>query len=129
MFIKGISTRGMKKITQRLLGGEGYSAGTVSNINKELTEEMRAWMCAPIKDKIIYLFLDGLNLPVRRFVVSKESLLVAVGITQDGQRKILGLALGDREKAGSWREFLKDLKKRGLDTNSVKLGIMDACRG
>lgn len=47
-----------------MLVGKGYSAGTISRINKKLTEEMREWLSAPIGDDIVYLFMDGLNLPV-----------------------------------------------------------------
>jgi len=92
--------------------GRGYSPGTISRINKQLTQEMRAWLEQPIEDNIIY-FLDGLNLPVKRFTVSKKFLLVAIGITADGYRKILGVQLGDRESAASWREFF--IKKAARD--------------
>jgi len=96
MFISGISTRKMKRITKSLFG-KGYSAGMVSQINKELTEKIKKWLSSPIEDDVVYLFMDGLNLPVRRYVVSKESLLMVIGITKDGRRKILGVQLGDRE--------------------------------
>jgi putative transposase len=128
LFIGGISTRKMKKITQEIMG-KGYSAGTISKINKQLTQEMRAWLERPIEDKIVYIFLDGLNLPVKRFTVSKESLLVAIGITADGYRQILGVQLGDRESASSWREFFKDLKRRGLKGEILRLGVMDGLPG
>jgi len=49
LFIGGISTRKMKKITKELLG-KGYSPGTISRINKQLTQEMRAWLEQPIED-------------------------------------------------------------------------------
>lgn len=128
LFIGGISTRRMKKITQMLIG-HGYSAGTISNINKQLTADMKAWLTAPIEDDIVYVFLDGLNLPVRRFTVSKESLLMAIGISKDGRRRVLGVQLGDRESATSWREFLKDLKGRGFKGAVLELGIMDGLPG
>jgi putative transposase len=128
MFIQGISTRKMKRITKRLFGKE-YSAGTVSQINKELTEKMREWLSSPIEDDVVYLFIDGLNLPVRRYVVSKESLLMVIGITKDGRRKILGVQLGDKESSSCWREFFKDLKARGLKGKVLRMGIMDGLPG
>lgn len=128
MFIGGISTRKMKKITRMLLG-KGYSASTISAINKTLTAEMKAWFYGPIEDDIVVVFIDGVNLPVRRFHVSKESLLVALGITRDGRRRILGVSLGDRESANSWKDFLESLKKRGLKSAGVKLGAMDGLVG
>ena len=128
LFIGGISTRGMRGITRRLLG-KGYSAGTISRINKRLTESMRDWMKEAIEEDIAYIFLDGLNLPVRRFAVSRESLLMAIGITHEGHRKVLGVQLGDKESATSWREFLKELKARGLKGDKLRLGTMDGLPG
>lgn len=61
----------MKPIT-KVLFGKGYSSSTVSRIKKELTQEMYKWMGGPIEDDILYLFIGGVNLPVRRFSVSKE---------------------------------------------------------
>lgn len=128
LFIGGISTRKMKQITKDLYG-KGYSSSTISKINKQLTEEMRAWMEAPIEDNIKYIYLDGLNLPVKRFAVSKESLLMAIGITREGYRVILGVQLGDKESSSAWMEFLKDLKERGLKGECLELGIMDGLTG
>lgn len=128
LFIGGISTRRMKKV-MKMLVGRGYSAGTVSNINKQLTEEMKKWLESPLADDVRYVFLDGVNLPVRRFAVSKESLLMAIGVTVSGHRKVLGVQLGSRESAGSWREFLKGLKTRGLHGKELRLGVMDGLPG
>ena len=73
--------------------------------------------------------MDGLNLPVRRFCVSKESVLVVIGIDSAGRRRILGIQLGGKESAASWREFFKELKARGLKGRKLKLGIMDGLAG
>lgn len=128
MFIGGISTRRMKKLTKMLLG-RGYSASTISAVNKSLTGEMKAWLTGPIEEEIAVVLVDGLNLPVRRFHVSKESLLVALGITRDGRRRIIGVSLGARESAESWRQFFGELKKRGLKSTAVALGVMDGLPG
>jgi len=124
IFISGAATRKMKKLTKKLFG-KGYSAGTMSNVNKLLTEEVNRWLNGPIEDDIIYVFIDGLFLPIRRRTVSKESLLVAVGITRAGKRKFLAMQLGNRESAPVWKEFLGDIKKRGLQGKFLQLGIMD----
>ncbi len=113
LFIGGISTRKMKKITKELIG-RGYSSGTISRINKQLTQEMRAWLEQPIEDNIVYIFLDGLNLTVKRFTVSKESLLVAIGITADGYRKILGGAARGPGKRLLLAGVLQGPKKAGF---------------
>jgi len=128
MFVGGISTRKMKKLTRMLLG-RGYSASTISEINKSVTAEMKEWLSGPIEDDVAVMFIDGVNLPVRRFHVSRESLLVALGITREGRRRILGVSLGDRESASSWGQFFGELKKRGLKGSVLRLGVMDGLSG
>ncbi|MFA4917358.1 MAG: transposase [Syntrophales bacterium] len=55
--------------------------------------------------------------------------LVAVGVTETGQKLVLSMQSGDKESSSSWREFFKDLKARGLDDGKVTLGIMDGLPG
>jgi putative transposase len=42
---------------------------------------------------------------------------------------VLGLQAGDKESAPTWREFFKDLKRRGLDASRITLGVMDGLPG
>ena len=87
--------------------------------NRDLSSE-------PIK----YLFVDGVNFDMRLGdSVEKVSVLVVIGVTRLGHRLVLGLQAGDKESAVSWREFFKDLKRRGLDASKVKLGVMDGLPG
>lgn len=55
--------------------------------------------------------------------------LVVIGVTETGHKMVLGLQAGDKESASSWREFFKDLKKRGLNSRKIKLGVMDGLPG
>jgi len=55
--------------------------------------------------------------------------LVAIGVTETGQKLVLSLQSGDKESVVSWREFFKDLKSRGLDGGKVPLGMMDGLPG
>ena len=50
-------------------------------------------------------------------------------LQKQGKKLVLGLQAGDKESASSWREFFKDLKKRGLDFSNMLLGIMDGLPG
>ena len=79
MFIHGISTRKVKKITKAIWGKE-YSAATASRCTKVLQEDYIKWMNRPISKKIRYLFLDGINLKLRPHWISNESLLPKVPV-------------------------------------------------
>ncbi len=59
--------------------------------------------------------------------VRNVSVLVAVGVSANGHRQILGVAEGAKEGKAGWSGFLKHLKERGL--NGVQLIISDACIG
>jgi len=128
LFLSGVSTEKMKLVTRRLLGW-GFSAGTLWRMNRKLTREMRAWMDAPLTNDVIYLIVDGLDLPIRRRQPSKKSLLVAVGIMAAGNRRLLDVSIGNRESSASWKPFFEELKQRGLLGEALKIGIMGGLPG
>ena len=128
MFIHGISTRKVKKITKAIWGNE-YSAATASRCNKVLQQDYIKWMDRPICNKIRYLFLDGINLKLRRHWISSESLLCAIGISEDGKKEFLGFLLGGKESTQSWESLLLMLLQRGLSKNDLKLVIVDGNPG
>jgi putative transposase len=73
------------------------------------------------------LFLDALFVKVRRDSVDKEAIYIAMGITEDGYREILGFYIGGSESATGWHDVLSDLYTRGL--KQVLLGIFDGLSG
>lgn len=76
------------------------------------------------------MYLDGVNCDMRiGGSVEKVAGIVVIGVTEGGQKLVLGLQSGDKESASCWREFIRDLKGRGLDGSKVKLGIMDGLAG
>ncbi len=61
--------------------------------------------------------------------VEKVPILVVIGVTERGYNLVLALQAGDKRYASSWRELFKVLKRRGLDSKKVTLGIMDGLKG
>lgn len=127
MYLAGVSVRRVEDITEALWGNR-VSAGTVSRLNQKVYKRIDAWRNEPIEGKHTYVYLDGLVLK-RTWAgeVRHVSVLVAVGVDQDGFRTILGICEGAKEDKAGWSGFLKHLKDRGL--KGVKLVISDACRG
>jgi len=130
MFLTGVSTRSLSMISQRLIGRKG-SPSEVSNANSELIEAVEKWRSRDLSEEPIkYIFLDGVNFDMRvDGSIEKVPVLVAIGVTEEGQKRVLGFQSGDKESAPTWREFLKDLKRRGLDSALVVLGVMDGLPG
>jgi putative transposase len=130
MFLTGISTRMLSLLSTRLIGRK-VSPTEVSNANKELIQAVEQWRQRDLsQERIQYLFVDGVNFDMRMGdTIEKVPVLAAIGVTETGARLVLGLQSGDKESASNWREFFKDLKRRGLQSQLVKLGIMDGLTG
>lgn len=130
MFLTGISTRSLSMISKKLIGRK-ISAGEVSNVNNELIEEAEKWRTRDLsEDSFKYIFVDGVCFDMRiGKSIESVPVLVAIGIKKTGQKLVLGLQAGDKESASNWREFFKDLKNRGLNSQEVALGIMDGLPG
>lgn len=127
MYLAGVSVRRVEDITQALWGTR-VSPGTVSNLNKKIYERIERWRNRPIEGNFPYVYLDGIVLK-RTWAdqVRNVSVLVAIGVTEDGFRRVLGILEGAKEDKAGWSNFLRHLKKRGLD--GAKLFISDACLG
>ena len=130
MFLTGISTRTLSMMSERLIGRR-VSPTEVSNANKELIGAVENWRERDLsKESFKYMFLDGVNFDMRiDGSVEKVPVLVAIGVTKKGFKKVLGFQAGDKESAPTWREFIKDLKRRGLSSKDMVLGIMDGLPG
>lgn len=130
MFLSGISTRTLALMSRRLIG-RPLSHSEVSKAAKQLEDAVEAWRERDLsEEKIKYMIIDGVNFSMRvAGSIEKVPVLVVIGVREDGTRTVLGLQSGDKESASSWREFFKDLKRRGLDPSGVKLGIMDGLPG
>jgi putative transposase len=122
MYVQGVSTRKVTEVMQQLCGLE-VSSTQVSRATQLLDEELNAWRQRPIGE-IPYLVLDARYEKVRHggSVVSC-AVLIAVGITPEGHRSLLGVSVSLSEAEVHWREFLSSLQDRGL--HGVKMIVSD----
>ena len=127
MYLAGVSVRRVEDITQALWGMR-VSAGTVSDLNQKMYERIERWRQRKIEGHYPYVYLDGISLKrVWAGEVRNVSVLVAVGVGDDGYRDILGIAEGCKEDTAGWSGFLAYLKDRGL--RCPDLFITDKCLG
>ncbi len=130
MYLSGVSTRTLSMISKRLIGRK-ISPGEVSRASHTLVQSIEKWRNRSLSGTIFkYLFCDGVYFEMRiARSIQKVSVLVVIGVTENGQKQVIGLQSGDKESASSWRELFKDLKRRDLDSQAVTLGIMDGLPG
>jgi len=127
MYVKGVSTRKVKAITEKLCGHH-FSAQTISRINKTLDADLKRFANRRLDEEYAYLILDARYEKVREnSVVRSRAVQVAIGISWDGRRSILGVELANRESLTSWKDFLIGLKKRGL--HGVEYVVSDQHEG
>lgn len=133
MVVQGVSTRRVKKITTELCGRR-FTKSTVSRLTKQLDEQVRAWADRPLERKYPFLIVDAMHIKVRRQgAVRSTSVLLAVGISDEGQREILGLHLALGETKEAWAKFFDRLQERGLTgvqvvTSDGHQGLREAAR-
>jgi len=127
MYLAGVSVRRVEDITQAVWGTR-VSPSTVSELNQKIAVQIEEWRQRPITGEHAYVFLDGIWLK-RSWggEVKNVSILVAIGVNQDGYREVLGVMEGAKEDKASWVAFLRYLKERGL--TGVRLFVSDKCLG
>lgn len=126
MYVQGVSTRKVAKITEQLCGFEVTST-QVSRAAKELDVVLEKWRKRPL-GAFPYVYLDARYEKVRdNGSVIDMAVLVAVGVSETGHRQILGTSVALSEAEAHWRDFLRSLQERKL--HGVKLFISDAHEG
>jgi len=130
MFLGGVSTRTLALMSERLIGRR-ISPMEVSNASRELSRAVETWRERDLgSEPIKYMYIDGTLFSMRvHGSVEKVPVLVVIGVTGEGYRTVLAVQSGDKESATTWRELFKDIKRRGLDSGRVLLGIMDGLPG
>lgn len=128
LYVEGLSTRDFKRALKPLLGTSGLSRSSISRVNKALKASFAAWRKRDLSEEnIVYLFLDGYYLGIRKGGREKDALLIAHGVRADGSRVLLGVYLGGRESTESWKGVLQDLLDREM--REPKLMITDGNAG
>jgi putative transposase len=126
-WIAGVSTRRVDDLVQAM-GLSGISKSSVSKLCKDIDERVTGFLQRPLTGEWPYLWLDATYLKVREGGrVISVAVIVAVAVTTEGRREIVGLHIGPSEAEIFWTDFLRDLVKRGL--TGVKLVISDAHEG
>ena len=126
-YVQGISTRSVDDLV-KAMGMSGISKSQVSRLCEEIDGKVKAFLTRPLEGDWPYLWIDATYLKVRRNgrIVS-VAVIVAVGVSTDGRREVLGMDIGPSEAEPFWVEFLRKLARRGL--RGVKLVVSDAHEG
>lgn len=122
MVISGVSTRKVTDIFEELCG-TSISKSTVSELTKSLDDNIKEFKDRPLGE-FKYLIADAIYVNVRenKAVVSK-CLMVAIGITPNGTREVVGFEANNSENEETWKAFFSSLVSRGL--NKITYAVSD----
>lgn len=127
MVVNGVSTRKVSKVMETLCG-TSFSKSTVSEVCKELDAIVNEFKNRQLNGIYPFLLVDATYLKAREnHRITSKALMIAVAITDEGKREIVGFDVFDNESKETWRTFFGSLKARGL--TGLKLVTSDAHDG
>lgn len=115
-YLAGANSRRIRGALRPLLANAPLSKSAVSRVVYGLKQAFETWREERLEDKpIVYLFLDAIAVKVRvAGAVESVPILVALGVTETGEKELLGLQLMASESTAAWRAMVDDLVRRGL---------------
>jgi len=127
LYSRGLSTR---DIERHLADIYGVSVGRdlISRVTDAVMDDVREWQQRPLDDVYPVLFLDALVLKIREGgSVQRKACYLALGVTVEGERDVLGMWFQDSEGAKFWMQVLTDLKQRGVQ--DILVCCVDGLKG
>jgi transposase-like protein len=126
-YINGVSTRKIEKLAKNL-GIDSISRSQVSQITKELNDQVAAFRQRPLQETYPVLWIDSLYEKIRvRHQVKNLAVAVVVGLDENGKRDILAIEPMYEESETTYQSLFDNLKERGL--KNVWLVVSDAHKG
>ncbi|WP_390828808.1 IS256 family transposase [Lentzea alba] len=111
---KGLTTGEISAHLAEVYGAE-VSRQTISTITDKVIEGMVEWQNRPLDAVYPVIFIDAIHVKIRDGQVANRPIYVALAVTCEGRRDILGLWAGDGgEGAKYWLHVLTELKNRGV---------------
>ncbi|HEX9261522.1 MAG TPA: IS256 family transposase, partial [Candidatus Bathyarchaeia archaeon] len=127
MYARGMTTRDIQAHLQELYGVE-VSPTLISQVTDAVTEEITLWQNRPLEEVYPILYLDAIRVKVRHNgTVINKAVYLAIGVTWDGTKDILGMWIAETEGAKFWLQVVTELKNRGVQ--DIFLACVDGLKG
>jgi putative transposase len=127
LYSRGLSTRDIEAYLQDLYGVE-VGRDLISRVTDAVMDDARAWATRPLEDVYPIVFLDCLVLKIREGgSVQRRACYLALGVTLEGDRDVLGLWFQETEGAKFWMQVLTELKQRGIQ--DILIACVDGLKG
>jgi putative transposase len=127
LYSRGLSTRDIEAHLEEIYGVK-VGRELISKVTDAVMDDVRAWAGRPLEDVYPIVFLDALVLKIRESgTVQRRACYLALGVTVEGERDVLGLWFQETEGAKFWMQVLSDLKHRGVQ--DILICCVDGLKG
>jgi putative transposase len=127
LYSRGLSVRDIEAHLEEIYGVK-VGRDLISRVTDAVMEDVRAWQQRPLDDVYPVIFLDALVLKIRESgTVQRRACYLALGLTVEGERDVLGVWFQETEGAKFWMQVLTELKQRGV--RDILICCVDGLKG
>jgi len=129
LYAAGLSTRDIRGHLEEVYGLK-VSADLISRVTDAVLDEVSDWQNRALEPVYPIVFLDALRVKIRDAEsrqVKNKAVYVALGVTPEGDREVLGLWIAANEGAKFWLSIMNNLKNRGLE--DILIAVVDGLKG
>jgi len=127
LYARGLSVREIQGHLQELYSVE-VSPDLISRVTDAVLEEVQDWQNRPLDRVYPVIFFDALRVKIRdEGLVRNKAVYVALALTMEGEKEVLGLWIEQTEGAKFWLKVINELKNRGVQ--DVLIAVVDGLKG
>lgn len=127
LYSRGLSTREIQQHLEEIYGVE-VTAGLISSVTDEVIDEVKTWQSRQLDEVYPIMYLDAIQFKVRdNGHVRNKAIYLAIGVTVEGYKEVLGLWIAQTEGAKFWLQVVTELKNRGV--TDIFIACVDGLKG
>ena len=127
MYARGMSTRDIRDHIIEIYGVD-VSPDLVSAITDSVIDEVHSWQNRPLEETYAIVYFDALRVKIRdEGMVRNKAVYLAIGVSCDGRKDVLGLWIEQTEGAKFWLKVMNELRARG--TTDILIAVVDGLKG
>lgn len=129
MYARGMSVRDIRGHLEELYGLE-VSPDLISRVTDAVLDEVKEWRSRALDTVYPIVIFDALRVKIRdkdSRIVKNKAVYLALGVTGDGQREVLGLWIAENEGAKFWLSVMNELRNRGIQ--DILIAVVDGLKG
>ena len=126
LYARGMTVREIQAHLEEMYGTE-VSPSLISSVTDAVADEVKAWQSRPLDPLYPIVYLDCIHVKVREGTVRVKAVYLAIGITMDGEKEVLGLWLAQSEGAKFWLQVVTELRNRGVQ--DIFIACVDGLKG